>query len=222
MFRWLYPQASVLRRLLIGRTKVSRFLTDSLAKIPSDSSLLRRFRAGDDGAATALFQRYAPRLHSLARRECASGLARCVDADDIVQSVFCAFFERARKGYYDIPDGQDLWQLMLVIALNKVRTKRSHHQAARRDIRLTASEQHLESRGQEAAPDAQLLRLAFAESLALMTEQERQMVELLIQGHEVAEIATRVGRSKRTIERNLQSIRHRLSLLLEEDLSHDR
>jgi DNA-binding NarL/FixJ family response regulator len=41
------------------------------------------------------------------------------------------------------------------------------------------------------------------------------MVELLIQGHEVAEIAAKVGRSKRTVERNLQAVRKKLNGLLE-------
>jgi DNA-directed RNA polymerase specialized sigma24 family protein len=46
------------------------------------------------------------------------------------------------------------------------------------------------------------------------------MVELLIEGHEVAEIATTLGRSKRTVERSLQAVRQKLSWLLEEDLRH--
>jgi RNA polymerase sigma-70 factor (ECF subfamily) len=181
----------------------------------SDRSLLRRFRAGQEEAATELYRRYAPRLHNLARRQCASGLSRRVDADDIVQSVFYAFFERARKGYYDVPDGNDLWQLILVIALNKVRSKRTHHQAARRDIRLTASEKKLQTCSGADKVEGQLLRLAFNEALSYLSDQEKQMVDLLIEGHEVAEIAAQVGRSKRTVERNLQNVRHRLSLILE-------
>ena len=47
------------------------------------------------------------------------------------------------------------------------------------------------------------------------------MVDLLLEGHEVAEIALKVGRSKRTVERNLQEIRQKLRRLLEGDASHD-
>jgi DNA-directed RNA polymerase specialized sigma24 family protein len=46
------------------------------------------------------------------------------------------------------------------------------------------------------------------------------MVKLLIQGYEVAEIAARVGRSKRTIERNLQAVRQKLSHILEKEFCH--
>src|SRR5437870_3821251 len=114
----------------------------------SDQSLLRRFRLGQEDAAAEIYRRYAPRLHSLARRQCSGSLALRVDADDIVQSVFSAFFEGARKGLYDVPDGEDLWRLILVIALNKVRAKRIFHRAAKRDVRLTAPVDCLQSQGE--------------------------------------------------------------------------
>src|SRR5712691_3278020 len=119
--------------------------------IRSDTSLLRRFRLGSEDAAAELYRRYAPRLRRLARRQCSSVLARRVDADDIVQSVFCAFFQAARKGYYDVPDGEDLWKLLLVIALNKMRSSQTFHLAARRAVRLTAPVTHLKSRKQTGA-----------------------------------------------------------------------
>jgi RNA polymerase sigma-70 factor (ECF subfamily) len=113
-----------------------------------------------------------------------------VDADDIVQSVFCAFFEAARRGLYDVPDGEDLWRLILVIALNKVRAKRVFHRAAKRDVRLTAPADCLQSQWQ---PDddlpARLLRIAFEDALEQLDDPQRKMVDLLLEGHEVAEIA---------------------------------
>jgi RNA polymerase sigma-70 factor (ECF subfamily) len=201
---------------------VAKRLAPPVPKTVSDRSLLQRFRHGDEDAATELYRRYAPRLHLLLQRHCSSGLTRRVDADDIVQSVFCAFFERARKGLYDIPDSEDLWQLLMVIALNKLRTKRSFHHAARRDVRRTAPHDHLHGQAEQDNADGALLRLAFEEALQRMGGHERQMVELLIEGHEVAEIARTVGRSKRTVERNLQAARRKLSRLLEEDLRHVR
>jgi RNA polymerase sigma-70 factor (ECF subfamily) len=187
-------------------------------KPPSDGSLLRRFINGHDDAATEIYRRYAPRLNTLARRQ-AFGLTRRVDAEDIVQSVFCAFFQAARKGYYDIPDEEDLWQLLLVIALNKLRAKRTFHQAAKRDVRLTAPADCLETRGKPGESE-QFLRVAFADALALLDQEQKQLVELLLEGHEVAEIAAKVGRSKRTVERNLQAIRHKLGLVYQEDTCH--
>src|SRR5437870_3097783 len=178
--------------------------------IHSDTSLLRRFRLGSEDAAAELYRRYAPRLRRLARRQCSSILAQRVDADDIIQSVFCAFFQAARKGYYDVPDGEDLWKLLLVIALNKVRTKKTFHQAGKRDFRQTISIRGLKDRRQPDDVNRQLLRIAFEDALLHLGRPERQMVALLMEGWQVAEIAAKVRRSKRTVERNLQAARQEL------------
>src|SRR6266852_7175934 len=156
--------------------------------IRSDTSLLRRFRLGSEDAATELYRRYAPRLRRLARRQCSSGLAHRVDADDIVQSVFCAFFQAARNDYYDVPAGEDLCRLLLVIALNKVRAKNSFHRAAKRDIRLTISITGHKCGWRPRDMTRELLRIAFEDALVQMNGSEREMVELLIDGHQVAEI----------------------------------
>ena len=47
------------------------------------------------------------------------------------------------------------------------------------------------------------------------------MVELRIQGHEVAEIARQTGRSKRSVERALQEVRSKLRTLLQQEGGHD-
>jgi RNA polymerase sigma-70 factor, ECF subfamily len=188
--------------------------------VRSDTSLLRRFRLGSEEAAEELYRRYAPRLRRLARRQCSSLLAQRVDADDIVQSVFCAFFQAARKGYYDVPDGEDLWKLLLVIALNKVRTKKTYHQAAKRDLRQTISTHGLKSWRHAEDVTRQLLRIAFDDALFQLDVPEREMVQLVMEGRHVAEIAAMVGRSKRTVERNLQTVRQKLKRLLEKEFCH--
>src|SRR5437762_486755 len=102
---------------------------------PTDSSLLRRLREGNQDAATKLYLRYAERLRLLARAECSPDLARRIDADDIVQSVFASFFQGVNRGLYEVPAGEELWKLFLVIALNKIRAKGVFHRAAKRDVR---------------------------------------------------------------------------------------
>src|SRR5437762_765178 len=90
---------------------------------PSDHTLLERLREGSEGAAAILYTRYSRRLRELARAQCSPDLARRVEADDIVQSVFASFFRGLNRGYYDLPAGEELWKLFLVIALNKIRDK---------------------------------------------------------------------------------------------------
>ena len=188
---------------------------------PSDHSLLRRFRRGSQDAATQLYLRYVNRLHALARAQVSPDLARRVDIDDIVQSVFGSFFRGASHGYYDVPAGEELWKLFLVIALNKIRAKGAFHRAAKRDVRLTAGGEAYERR-LEALPGGDeasyaFLQLSIGEALERLPPQHRQMVELRVEGHEVAEIARLTGRSKRTVERLLQQARKRLADLLDEE-----
>jgi RNA polymerase sigma-70 factor (ECF subfamily) len=185
---------------------------------PSDRSLLRRLRGGSGDAATQLYLRYAHRLRALARTSCSADLARRVDVEDIVQSVFGSFFRGASRGDYDVPDGEELWKLLLVIALNKIRAKGAYHHAAKRDVRLTAGGEGLERLAESPAEQDEaayaVLRMTVDEALDRLPPQYSQMLALRIEGYEVAEIAAQVKRSKRTVERILQECRKSLADLL--------
>jgi RNA polymerase sigma-70 factor (ECF subfamily) len=179
---------------------------------PSDRSLLARLRGGQQQAATDLYQRYAHRLRALVRARCSPQLARRLEPDDIVQSVFRRFFHRVLQGDYDVPPGEELWGLFLVIALNKIRTEEAFHRAGKRDVRLATD---TADPGQLAAHDASaILQLCVEDALGQLPPLHRSMVELRIEGHEVAEIAKQTGRSKRTVERILQDVRSRLREIL--------
>jgi RNA polymerase sigma-70 factor (ECF subfamily) len=103
-----------------------------------DASLLRLYQTGEQAAATELYRRYADRLLRLAAGQTGPDVAARADAEDIVQSVFRTFFRRAAFGEYELPAGDELWKLLLVIGLNKVRAVAGHHKAAKRDVRQTA------------------------------------------------------------------------------------
>jgi RNA polymerase sigma-70 factor (ECF subfamily) len=187
--------------------------------LPSDRSLLRRYREGSQDAATQLYLRYARRLAALARVECGADLNRRLDVEDIVQSVFGSFFRGARQGDYDVPAGEELWQLFCVIALNKIRAQGTRHRAAKRDVRRTVGGEALD-RATPAHDEAAFafLELTVQEALARLPPLHRAMLELRTEGHEVLEIARRTGRAKRTVERILQEGRETLrGLLLEGD-----
>jgi RNA polymerase sigma-70 factor (ECF subfamily) len=185
----------------------------------TDCSLLRRLRNGNENAATQLYLRYSDRLLRLARTRCSSDLALCLEADDIVQSVFASFFRGVSKGYYDVPPGEELWNLLLVIALNKIRAKGNFHRAAKRDTRLTLGGDVLEESGCEQGSESGLtfLRLVIDEALEQWPPEHVQMIVLRIEGYDVREIAGRTRRSKRTVERVLQEFRVQLAGLLDRE-----
>jgi RNA polymerase sigma-70 factor, ECF subfamily len=187
---------------------------------PSDLSLLTRYRAGSQDAATELYLRYAERLRGLARKQLSHDLAGKVEVDDIVQSVFASFFRGVDKALYEVPAGEELWKLLLVIALHKIRNKGAYHDAAKRDARRTTRlnevEPLLSSKSEEDRAACAFLQLVVEEMLATMSGQHRQIVELRMDGFDVTEIAQKIGRSKRTVERLLQQARAKLAAGLEE------
>ena len=193
----------------------------TMSSATSDHSLLERFRHGSESAATQLYLRYAQRLRGLTRAQLSPALARRVEVDDLVQSVFGSFFRRARNGYYDVPEGEELWSLFLVIALNKIRNQGAYHHAGKRDVRRVADGMDLDQLdgGKAAAEGADyaFLELVIEEALGRLTDDHRRAIELRIQGHEVADIAQQLACSKRTVERLLQEARKRLGELLCED-----
>jgi RNA polymerase sigma-70 factor (ECF subfamily) len=183
----------------------------------SDRALLKHFQQGNEDAATSLYLRYVKRVRALARNQCSPELARCVDLDDLVQSVFGSFFRGVRKGRYDVPDGEELWRLFLVIAINKIRARAAYHHAAKRDVRRAANAhayaQALENLEQDEAGQV-FLRMTIKEALERLPPEPRRLVQLRMQGYEVAEMARLTGRSNRTVERLLQDARKQLSRYL--------
>src|SRR5262245_44359708 len=199
-------------------------MTENLPERPpsgpaaSDASLLRRFRGGDGDAATQLYLRFAGKLRALAASQASADLQRRVDPDDIVQSVFRTFFRRAAAGQYDVPAGDELWKLFLVIGLNKIRAVAAYHKAAKRDVRQTAGGAAFDKAvDQTAAADEEALnnlRLTVEELLAPLPATHRAIIDLRVAGHEVADIARQTSRSKRSVERILQSFRQKLHGLI--------
>ena len=187
----------------------------------TDRSLLRRIRGGEEDAATALYLRYAERVQALARAKTSTTLATRVDPEDVVQSVFRTFFRRASEGSYDVPEGEELWKLLLVIALNKIRSLAEFHRAAKRDVgntvALEAADAASEASPHDSAQALKILEMIIAELVGGLPEAQQEIIRLRIEGHGVAEIADQTQRAKRTVERTLQNFRSQLGRLVFEN-----
>jgi RNA polymerase sigma-70 factor (ECF subfamily) len=175
-----------------------------------DADLVRRYRGGDEAAAADLYLRYARRLRALAGQYCGPPYTGRFDADDVVQSVFREFFEGVRRRAYDVPPSGELWGLLMVLALTKVRNLVGHHRAGKRAVHRTTPLADPDALAADQSA-ADLLRLVMDEHLADLPESNRAVIRLRTEGYEVGEIAARTGRSRRTVERVLQDFRARLS-----------
>jgi RNA polymerase sigma-70 factor, ECF subfamily len=184
------------------------------AATPSDHSLLRRFRDREIDAPTLLYQRYARRLRRVVARQSSPALSARVDHEDIVQSVFCDFFQGAAEGRYDVHEGEEIWKLLLVMTLNKIRRVGNFHRAGCRDIRRTTGgvthDRAVESESGRDESTLTVLHMVIDEAFEILPPGQRSIVEMRVEGYEIAEIAERTRRSKRTVQRVLQEFRQRL------------
>lgn len=190
---------------------------DSLSD--TDRSLVMRVRSGDEEAAGALYERYARRVLGLVRSKFGAKLASTTEPEDIVQSVFKSMFRGIGSGNYHAPPGATLWNLIAVIAVNKLKSKAIHHGALRRDAGRSVS---LAPEAAEFIPAidqnaVEFIELCIKESLEVFSVRDREIIALRIQGNSVDEIRDQTGRSRRTIERSLQRSREQLAELLLSD-----
>jgi RNA polymerase sigma factor (sigma-70 family) len=182
---------------------------------PSDRSLVRYIRAGDQAAADALYKRYAHRIRRLVKAACPTTFAGRFDPDDVVQSVFRVVYKQIAAHKYEVPADGDLWRLLAVLAANKLRDHIRHHRTAKRSVYKTAGgddPDRTPARANEAAEAH--LRLAVDEYLAGLSEADRKVVAARLLGHTVNEIAADTGRAVRTVERVLRQARDKLAELL--------
>ncbi len=181
----------------------------------TDHSLLRQFRGGQVDAATELYARYATRLLELAKSRTGVELGHSVDPEDVVQSVFRTFFRRAAQGSYQVPNGDTLWKLLMVIALNKIRSLADYHRAGKRDVRRTQPISGVVP-ADHADESLNILQITIDELTSQLHESHQQMIRMRIEGYGVDEIAIKVQRSKRTTERVLQAFREQLFAAIHE------
>jgi len=180
--------------------------------VPSDRSLIRRMGGGDGDAATQFYLKHADGLLEIAKRRIAVFLQSQVDPEDIVQSTFKSFFKRASKGEYYAPEAEDLFNLLAVIAMRKINAKADYLQSQKRDIRRIQSLPEGE-KGHPAVENESTsieLCLMIDELLEDLSEVQRSIIRSRLEGHTVDAIADKCGRSKRTVERELQSFRDTL------------
>lgn len=188
---------------------------------PTSEVLLEQLRAGDRGAADAIFQRFARRLVGMARGRLDGRLRQKVDAEDVIQSVFRSFFERSARGEFDFANWEGVWSLLVLLTVRKCGRRTRHFQADRRDARREVAGNGVNSAletyfieaiaDEPTAEEAALLAETTEEVfLGLRGDKEKQIFELSMQGYSIPEISEMVGHYERGVERVRAKIKKRL------------
>jgi RNA polymerase sigma factor (sigma-70 family) len=197
----------------------------------SVSGLIPLLRAEDksvrDMAASLIWQRYFRELLDLARRNLGSRVRRRVDVEDIVVSMFDSFCARQARGEYDLADRDELWRLLVTITLRKACNARRNHHRAKRDLTREQSPvtdrddssyrgwalEQMDARAPSPA-EAAVLNEALEQRLEMLRDVELREIALWrLEGYTNREIADRIKRTERSVERRVERIRQKWSSL---------
>jgi RNA polymerase sigma factor (sigma-70 family) len=175
---------------------------------------IHEVRSGAEGdAQQRLWERYFGRVVALARAKLGN-LHAYEDEEDIAISAMKSFFMRASRGCFpQLSDRTALWPMLVTIAVRKTTDVQRRQLAERRDVRRAASleealaaEPTLEVADRLCDETNRLLDVLEDESL-------RTVAGLKLEGYSNQEIADRIGKSVKTVERKLSLVRAQLSEL---------
>ncbi|MCI0683922.1 MAG: ECF-type sigma factor [Gemmataceae bacterium] len=178
-------------------------------------------KEGDQLAAQRLWERYHLRLLGLARQLLQGARRRAADEEDVVQNAFHSFFEGVSQGRFpQLQDRDNLWRLLVVItarkAINQVRNDRRHGgggvtlpaQATISPVE-TDDDALADMVGSEPSPELAAQVVEQYERLLKQLDDDklRQIAVWKLEGCTNGEIARKLGCTRRTVIRKLETIR---------------
>ncbi len=198
-------------------------MTDNL-KSPGDLTLIALFRSQgnhdvSEEAAAEFCTRYMEKLLSLVERNLASRFNPRIDPSDLVQSIFRSWFSGARQGRIHPSSKDEVWKLLSVVALNKVRNKVKFHDAKQREISRTVSEDGVfgsmpEPTAEDAVDFMDLVEVVGSR----LDDMSRKTLEMILEGRSVEDIASNLGRTTKSVRRYKDRIGAVLQELVNDDL----
>lgn len=172
---------------------------------------LGRLKAGDPAAAQPLWERYFPRLVTLARRRLAGLRGGAADEEDVALGAFDSFCRDAQQGRFPrLDDRDDLWRLLILLAGQKATDLIRRETADKRGGGGAADHDALERAvGSEPTPEfAAQVADEFRRLLGLLADPDlRALAVWKLEGYSTEEIADKWGCVPRTVERRLRVIR---------------
>jgi RNA polymerase sigma factor (sigma-70 family) len=180
----------------------SRSVTELLGQLRSDDRTVR------EAAAAELVRRYTPDLLRLIADHLGRGVRARLGEEDVLQKLWQSFFHRYQAGQFDLAGRDDLWQLLLTMALNKARSAARRERAERRDVgREVAAERGDDLAGGLSPEEVAAVAEDMERRLAVLAPDLRQIAEWKLLGFNHVEIAEKLRRTVRTVERKVERIR---------------
>jgi DNA-directed RNA polymerase specialized sigma24 family protein len=180
---------------------------------------LSLLRAGHPEAAQRIWDRYFRRLVGLARKKMQGRRLGVADEEDVAISALDSFYRNAREGRFpQLADSDGLWRLLVVITARKAshllrdqgRQKRSGGRGAwTGPLDSGGKEPAIEQLiGNEPSPEfAAQVAEEYERLLGLLDDDQRTIAIAKLEGLTNEQIAARLNRALRTVERKLKLIR---------------
>ena len=171
----------------------------------SFAALYERATAGDQDALGELVRHYESEICIVARVRLGSAMRGQLDTVDIVQSVHGSLMRGLRQGRFDVSSPQKLIALAQTIVRRKIARK----------WRSLKREENVELSDVPATPTGDLKQQLEADEMlavacASLSETDRRLLELRLEGHTTAEAARRMGADPDLMRVRLSRIRQKL------------
>ena len=180
------------------------------------AALVARARQGDNEAVTRLVQQYEAEIRLVARCQLGPALRPYLDSFDLVQSVHKSLLRGLRQGKFDLATPNNLVALALAMVRNKtvrywrhLRRQQRHSGGAADSTPLPEVLASLTCSHSDPA-EAAAYHEAVASLWQHVTEAERRVLELRLEGCTTAEIARRLGEDADVLRVRLSRLRQRL------------
>lgn len=180
---------------------------------------LSLLREGHPEAAQRIWDQYFRRLVGLARKRLNGNRLGIADEEDVAISALDSFYRNAREGRFpQLTDSDGLWRLLVIITARKAVHLLRHQRRAKRGGARRAYSGPLDSYGDEPAIDklvgnepspefAAQVAEQYERLLGLLDEDQRTVALAKLDGLTNEQVAARLNRALRTVERKLNVIR---------------
>ncbi|TWU00451.1 RNA polymerase sigma factor [Botrimarina colliarenosi] len=189
----------------------------------SVTRLLREAKLGDADAAADLCRRYYQQLVPLARKRLLSTQRRVADEEDVVNQTLLQLLQGiADERFHKLDNRGDLWQILLVLLARNATSQHRRWSRLKRGGGKVRGESAFARKDEDSGGIGEFLSQpatqetvtefidAFQKAFQPFEGSETAEVILLrLQGLTAKEIAARLGKSERTIQRDLLKVRCR-------------
>lgn len=180
--------------------------------------LLRRARKKDQAACKALVEMFQTEIYRTVRLPLIGiGLQSVIDPMDICQAVFASFFARVVDGPYELREPNQMRQLLLTMARNKVTDEARRYMAQRRSQqRRVTDEDCLAGVPADQSTPSSIVgkRELLSQIKKNLTPEERYLLEQRGLGREWANLSVELGVGPEALRKKLDRALERVSKLL--------